>query len=83
MKTKVTVLGQKEKEMPELKKIQFFKSMIDGTEWVKSQHSPEEEENIILIRKNYAMTGLDIMYSYDGDISLGCMHLGHFNDGIV
>lgn len=80
MKTKVTILGESTVEQPK-KKIEFI-HCITGDGKLADPVLPEDYNNIMLLKKNYNNTGLDLMYAYD-NISYGWAYLGKFNEGIV
>ena len=83
METKVIILGESEAEKPELKKIEFVKYLDSNFERATCVTKPSEYENIVLLRKHYGLTGLDLMYAYGENPDLGILYLGHFNDGVV
>jgi hypothetical protein len=79
--TKVTILGQDEPKK-ELKKIEFVKYITGDRILDSCSLNPDEYDNIILIKKNYSDSSLDLMYAYSND-DINCLYLGHFNDGVV
>lgn len=83
MKTKVTILGQ-EPEEKKLKPIEF-KYYLHGLKMVEISYEqkPPFWDNIVLLRKNYDHSELDLMYAYKEEQYYRCLFLGHFNDGIV
>lgn len=78
--TKVTIIGEDEKDDIKLK-IVFTESLsVDKTIINNIQREPKECKFIELVSK-YGM--FDIMFTHDGNRDLGVLYLGHFNDGIV
>lgn len=84
--TKVIVLGQSEPKEKELKKIEFVK-IVSGRKDLgaieQTKDKPSAFLNIELISKSTTQSYYDIMFAYDDDRSVGCIYLGHFNDGVV
>ncbi len=82
--TKVTELGKNLKNESELKPIEFVKCLEHTLEITKMSSKPSEYDNIILLCKDYASKGYDLMFAYDDeDRDRGALVLGQFNDGIV
>lgn len=81
--TKVTILGQEPTEKKELKKIEFKIKLSYNLIFDNAVCKPNEWDNIILLERSYGRDdGLDLMYASSIN-SIGCLYLGHFNDGIV
>lgn len=80
--TKVTIIGEEPKEK-QLKPIEFLMMLCGDKEWT-IRNNQDKYHNIVLLRKNYGTTGLDLMFAYNDMCSnVGVLYLGHFNDGIV
>lgn len=80
--TKVSVFGQQPTETKELKKIEFV-HFFNGAELVSPVFEPDLFENIVLLRKSYKSSNLDLIYAYNENESGGNIYLGHWNDGVV
>lgn len=79
--TKVSVFGQQPTETKELKKIEFVKVVNGDTLTLSSPNkSPNEWDAICLIERKYS-PDYDLIYAHNNGI--GCVYLGHWNDGIV
>lgn len=77
--TKVIVLG---KEDTYKNPIEFKKYLNRFLQIESSESKPHMFSNIELIRLHYT-DELDLMFAYNEDRDLGCLFLGHFNDGVV
>jgi hypothetical protein len=82
MATKVTILGQEPKEEKKLKQIELIRWLAKDGEFEIASGKCTEWENVLLLEKKYT-EDLDLMYLYDNGRKMGCLYLGHFNDGIV
>ncbi len=87
MKTKVTILGQSHEDVKPKKKIEFVKYLSSYSEEIVTYSSLAEKpcdiDNIILLKKGYTDSGLDLMYAWNNKDEECALILGHFNDGEV
>jgi hypothetical protein len=81
--TKTSIFGQSEVKQEEKKPIEFVKVLGANNEFRDSKITPESWCNVMLLQKNYNADLLDLIWAYDKDPNLGCLYLGHWNDGIV
>lgn len=88
--TKVTKLSE-EQPNKKLKKIEFCVHVCANIKDENEKrctkplntNSPEDWDNIVLIKKETDKKYYDLMYAYDNDGVTHSLFLGHFNDGIV
>lgn len=89
MSTKVSVLSEMAGITPfepEKSRIEFIKGIAFTEDKASSREpliNPDGWKNVILLAKDYARTGKDLMFAYDNIPKQGMLYLGHFNDGIV
>lgn len=86
MATKVTILGEQPIEQ-EKKKIEFVTAITITDGVIRSyepKHAPHLWGEVVLLSRKYHKGEYDLMFAHDfNNKGMGCLYLGHFNDGIV
>lgn len=81
--TKVSIFGQSDSEAKKLKPIELVKTLLKNGEFEDPKSEPKNWGNLMLLEKEYTSSQMDLIWAYDENPNIGCIYLGHWNDGVV
>lgn len=87
MATKVTILGMDEPKKNGKGKIEFVKYINETKEqFIDASYNPCDFSDVEVLAEGFVRKDgiiFDLFFAHDGNRAMGCLYLGHFNDGIV